>query len=458
MGGGRQSGGKGRRHSVIRYVVARGLLIMAIIFALGIAGTASLFNRASEEQELAERHLPALVTASRLFTNTTMLSALSTRLLTVDTRPEMLTLMDRIASRSAAVAAEIDALERLGLAPDKAERARQTHRELTAGNDALAVLTQRIMSVDGPAPADRLEDHLLRRERLIHRQELLSSEMTTLVSGLTRETELQVVAFQENAVRAGTMMTIALAGGGVLSVIAVFGIYIGLRRHVLDRLSTMTDALREWRHGRQPTFVADTRGDEISEMAVILQDLIGIVDRRTQELSAQAQTDMLTGMYNRRGFQDRAEAELARAVRYGTPLSVLVGDIDHFKAVNDTYGHGIGDDALRHVAALWRNVLRDMDVSGRLGGEEFAALLPHTALADARLVAERIRVDIADGALVVEGADPLVLTISIGVATLEHGEGLASLLGRGDSALYAAKRAGRNRVLTADAAAESQMC
>lgn len=458
MGGGRQDEGAIRRHSVFRYVVARGLVIMAIIFALGAAGTASLFSRASEERVLAERHLPALVTASRLFTNTTMLAALSTRLLTVDTRPEMLTLMDRIASRTTAVAAEIDALEGFGLAPEKADRARRTHGELAAGNSALAELTQQIMGVDGATPAGRLEDLLLRRERLIHRQELLSSEMTTLVSGLTRETELQVIAFQENAVRAGYVMTAALAGGGALSVIAVFGIYVGLRRHVLDRLSTMTDALREWRLGRQPILVADDHGDEISEMAGVLHDLIGIVDRRTQELSAQAQTDVLTGMYNRRGFQDRAEAELARAVRYGTPLSVLVGDIDHFKAVNDTYGHAIGDDALRHIAALWRNVLRDMDVSGRLGGEEFAALLPHTALADAKLVAERIRVDIANGALAVEGADPLVLTISIGVATLDHGEGLASLLGRADSALYAAKRAGRNRVLLADAAAESQVC
>ncbi len=458
MGGGLHGGGADRRHSVFRYVIARGLVIMAIIFALGVAGTASLFIRASEERVLAERHLPALVTASRLFTSTTMLAALSTRLLTVDTRPEMLTLMDRIASRSAAVAAEIEALEGLGLAPDKAERARRTHQELAAGNGALADLTRQIMAVNGAAPADRLDDLLLRRERLIHRQELLSSEMTTLVSGLTRETELQVIAFQENAFRASYMMTAALAGGGLLSVVAVFGIYIGLRRHVLDRLSTMTDALREWRHGRQPNLVADNRGDEISEMSGILHDLIGIVDRRTQELSAQAQTDVLTGMYNRRGFQDRAEAELTRAVRYGTPLSVLVGDIDHFKAVNDTYGHGIGDEALRHVAALWRDVLRDMDVSGRLGGEEFAALLPHTALADARLVAERIRVDIADALLAVEGFDPLVLTISIGVATLEPGEGLASLLGRADTALYAAKRAGRNRVLVADAASESQLC
>lgn len=435
------------RRSVFRYVLARGLVVLVIILGLGAMATGALFLRASEERVLAERHLPMLTTANRLYANSIVLASLSTRLLAVESRPELLTLVDRVTGRSAAVAADIDHLEALGLAPEKAARVRVIHGDLADGADVLADLTASILAGEG---GDAVDGLISRRNRLIQRQELISSELTTLVTGLARETELQVAAYQASALRTGYWLSAAVAGGAVASVIAVLAVYRGLRRHMLDRLRGVTEALREWRYGGRGVIEVDDRGDEISEMAAALRDLVASVDRRTEELATQAQTDMLTGMFNRRGFQKRAEVELARAGRYGTPLSVLVGDIDHFKRVNDTHGHAIGDAALRHVTALWQGALRDSDVSGRMGGEEFAALLPHTATAAAHVVAERIRGDVAISSIPLEDGETLHLTVSIGIATAAPGEGLASLLARADAALYAAKRGGRNRVVLAD--------
>ncbi|MGC2854310.1 diguanylate cyclase [Novispirillum sp. DQ9] len=448
------TGGEGRTErqgrwgrSVFRTVVARGLVVLAIILALGAIATASLYLRASEDRALSERHLPLFATASRLHANAATLAALSTRVLTVDNRPELATLADRLEAQAAAVAADIDRLEALGLGAEQTARARVIQGELADGADGLLRLTESILGGEGDA--ERL---MGRRDRLIQRQELISSEMITLVTGLSRETERRVVELQEGAVRSGHMLTVVVGIAAGVAVLAVLALYHGLRRHMLDRLLAVTQALRDWRHGGRGDIAVDDRGDEISEMAGALHDLIAAVDRRTQELATQAQTDMLTGMFNRRGFQDRAEAELARSGRYGTELSVLVGDIDHFKLVNDNHGHALGDVALRHVADLWRAVLRDSDVSGRLGGEEFAALLPHTSAAAARVVAERIRADIEGGDIALEDGGALILTISIGVATAMPGEGLGSLLARADTALYAAKRGGRNRVAVSDAA------
>ncbi|MFN3400251.1 MAG: GGDEF domain-containing protein, partial [Ferrovibrio sp.] len=137
----------------------------------------------------------------------------------------------------------------------------------------------------------------------------------------------------------------------------------------------------------------------------------------------------------------------------GLPLSLLLLDIDHFKLVNDQYGHAAGDTALRQFAAAVRRCLRREDVFGRLGGEEFCALLPSTAVEGAAQLAERIRQSVAN--LAVEaGGNRLSLKVSIGVASLgEHGGSWDELVNQADRAMYAAKRAGRNRVVTAGAPA-----
>ncbi|MDD1622942.1 MAG: diguanylate cyclase [Methylococcaceae bacterium] len=166
-----------------------------------------------------------------------------------------------------------------------------------------------------------------------------------------------------------------------------------------------------------------------------------------EELERQAHTDFLTELANRRYFMALAEVELARALRYRKPLSVLMFDIDHFKAVNDNHGHKTGDMVLQKLAAILRHTLREVDIIGRLGGEEFAVILPETGTDDAWEAAERLRLAIARTQMQSEAGELLNVTVSIGVATLaEVANDVETLLKQTDDALYVAKNNGRNQV------------
>lgn len=166
-----------------------------------------------------------------------------------------------------------------------------------------------------------------------------------------------------------------------------------------------------------------------------------------QELERQAHVDYLTGLANRRHFLELAELELARALRYEKHLSVLMIDIDHFKKVNDRHGHKAGDEALRRLSEVALKVVREVDLVGRLGGEEFAILLPETDGEKAVEVAERLRNSIAAIEIGLESGAAFHFTVSIGVASLtQESADIDALLSQADQALYEAKHAGRNRV------------
>jgi diguanylate cyclase (GGDEF)-like protein/PAS domain S-box-containing protein len=168
------------------------------------------------------------------------------------------------------------------------------------------------------------------------------------------------------------------------------------------------------------------------------------------ELKRQAHIDHLTGVSNRGYFMAQAELELNRAVRYDNPLSLYMLDIDFFKKVNDSYGHKIGDLVLVKLAEVCRQTLREVDIIGRVGGEEFVILLPETNLTEATEVAERLRESIAISRVPLEGGLPLHFTVSIGVTSLiSKDDNLDVLLNRADKALYKAKESGRNRVCIA---------
>ncbi len=169
--------------------------------------------------------------------------------------------------------------------------------------------------------------------------------------------------------------------------------------------------------------------------------------RLIKDLENLATTDGLTRLYNRRTFLQRAESEFERSRRYQRPLSVLMLDVDHFKNVNDSYGHETGDRVLRVLADACRKSLRQQDVIGRYGGEEFVAFLPETSSEIAQEVAERLRLSVA--ALGVASANGVVkVTVSIGVATAERGTAaVAQLINAADQAMYEAKQQGRNRVV-----------
>lgn len=162
-----------------------------------------------------------------------------------------------------------------------------------------------------------------------------------------------------------------------------------------------------------------------------------------------AEHDYLTGAWTRRAFSRLAERERARIGRGGGAPSVLVFDVDHFKSINDTHGHALGDQVLVDIVLRAGSVLRGIDACARLGGEEFAVLLPQTGHADARAAAERLRATLEGGAVRDAVGGLVRYTVSVGVATLDGGEPIASMMERADAALYAAKAAGRNRVCCA---------
>ena len=168
------------------------------------------------------------------------------------------------------------------------------------------------------------------------------------------------------------------------------------------------------------------------------------------QLLAQSRIDTKTGLLNASTWEREATAEIARAVRTGIPLALALVDIDHFKSVNDTYGHLVGDKALRAVTDALRSQLRGYDLAGRFGGEEFAILLPHAREVDALHIAERLRAHIAAMSIPVgdnpESGPSVRVTISVGVASLDGtSRELTDMLAAADAALYLAKDAGRNR-------------
>ncbi|WP_053081536.1 GGDEF domain-containing protein [Methylobacterium aquaticum] len=198
-------------------------------------------------------------------------------------------------------------------------------------------------------------------------------------------------------------------------------------------LNTMRDRLRR-SFDENAALMRDLR-----EMNATLQDRIA---ERTRDLETLAHTDLLTGLCNRRKL-DEALAEAAeRAGASGAPLSLILGDVDNFKSVNDRYGHKVGDQVLVAFAALLRDAVRPTDILGRWGGEEFMLLCPDADLATATAIAERLRQRAEATALPEVGPR----TCSFGVATLAPGESTDSLVARADAALYRCKRNGRNRV------------
>jgi diguanylate cyclase (GGDEF)-like protein len=223
--------------------------------------------------------------------------------------------------------------------------------------------------------------------------------------------------------------------------------------------------------GEAPLRIPLTASAQESDMAVVLHPPSGGFSRETVELARwlvsqaaialenaelhdvvqrQAMTDELTGLANRRRFMEALGAEIARAERFGSALTLVLADIDDFKRINDRFGHHVGDEALKRFAELLTGGLREIDVAGRLGGEEFGVLLPDTDLEGALLAAGRIRRAVEDSELVQSEAVRVRFTASLGVAGYE-GDSADRLLQRADAALYTAKSEGKNQVSVAGA-------
>lgn len=238
-------------------------------------------------------------------------------------------------------------------------------------------------------------------------------------------------------------------------------------RNDFEEVRTLTHALRRLVNGllhKEKELTAlnasleqrvEARTGQLRELNAKLRQEMNTRERLYQErrelvekLEASANTDPLTGISNRRYFFDAGELAVRRSARRDQPLAVIMFDVDHFKAINDSHGHGTGDQALRHLVALSRQALRDIDLLARIGGEEFAVVLEDAEESQAALVAERLRALVAAAPL--QAGDvrvPMSISVGVAVQSRQAPLGLDALLARADRALYQAKAGGRNRVV-----------
>jgi diguanylate cyclase (GGDEF)-like protein len=217
---------------------------------------------------------------------------------------------------------------------------------------------------------------------------------------------------------------------GAISIVACIGVAHGL---VLVSLSSQSGYVDRW---------VDVM-ISVSVVAAVVLMLTRRNDELLARLAGEARMDTLTGLLNRRGFDERASVELAHARREGHAIAVVSFDVDYFKRVNDEWGHEMGDRVLARLGAVLNSQSRDVDVVARIGGEEFVVLLPGTDSADADAFTQRIRRALAAA----DASELPTVRVSAGVASAIAPENVEPLLHRADSALYAAKRAGRDRTV-----------
>lgn len=205
-----------------------------------------------------------------------------------------------------------------------------------------------------------------------------------------------------------------------------------------------------------------TASRKMEERSAELEDHLQATKRELNELQdnlakahTEARTDGLTGLNNRKAFDEAIEREMAGARTSGKPLCLIVGDIDHFKKFNDTFGHRTGDQVLRLVASCLKNGAAEGHIAARYGGEEFAVIMPATDLATAEVIANRIRETVMARELVKRSTGESLgrVTMSMGIGLFRPDDAAASLIERADQCLYQAKHAGRNRVIAEDAGA-----
>lgn len=222
-------------------------------------------------------------------------------------------------------------------------------------------------------------------------------------------------------------------------------------RSIVQPLSVLEKGVAHLGNGDFSHRINLTNQDELGQLAVAFNLMIGKLEENQTELKNLATLDELTGVYNRREFNNQLNNELERSRRYGHEFSLLLVDIDFFKKLNDTYGHQAGDEALRSIAVLLKQQFRALDRVSRYGGEEFIVILPETSNVTAYSVAERIRQLISTHALSIDENQTVNVTVSGGLATFpEDGVEAKSLIHCADQALYAAKYSGRNRIIVYD--------
>ncbi|WP_243362715.1 GGDEF domain-containing protein [Fundidesulfovibrio terrae] len=255
---------------------------------------------------------------------------------------------------------------------------------------------------------------------------------------------------EDQATRRFAIVVRTLVAAGAANILVAVSAALLAARRISRPIARLAECMDEQESDRPRCLLPDPSPAvrEVSVLYSAFRNLTGKLAASMAKLEDMAVTDQLTGLSNRRRLMDEGSKIMALCRRGGRPCSALMLDLDHFKAVNDTYGHAAGDAVLAHVAGVLRREVRESDVLARYGGEEFAVLAPDCDLEMLLHLAERLRAAVEEN-LVDIGTQPLAVTVSIGAAAASGDDrDLATVLARADKALYAAKTGGRNRVVS----------
>jgi len=223
------------------------------------------------------------------------------------------------------------------------------------------------------------------------------------------------------------------------------------------KVSSMDSGEADFMHQDASIFPVYDHEGVVQGACIAIQDVTAIAEAKllldrtmdqALDLEETSQRDGLTGLYNRKFFDEQITQEILSSRRYVWPLALAMIDIDHFKSVNDTFGHDGGDAVLRDISSQLRGMLRASDTLCRYGGEEFALILPHINQDSAAVLLERLRKAVEGMRVVLEDGKQVTVTMSVGLASLQDGMTPGQLLGNADKSLYAAKRAGRNCIVS----------
>lgn len=290
---------------------------------------------------------------------------------------------------------------------------------------------------------------------LVYKAETLSSRLVIAATDLFVKTQNEVDGRNTKVADIINKTSRLLAGAVAFTLLVSILMLLYINRSVIQRLTALRTAMTDHAQGGGgPIEIAGN--DEIGEMSSALSYFVGVIKNREDKLHAInadlsqahsnlekiAVTDRLTGLYNRAKLDEVFTSEIACVERLGNPFAIILADIDHFKLINDTHGHLVGDSVLNEFATILRRMTRGTDTAGRWGGEEFLVICPKVDLNDAFVLAERIRAAVAKHSFPVVGKK----TCSFGVASYRSGDTAETMVKRADEALYNAKQHGRDRV------------
>ena len=279
----------------------------------------------------------------------------------------------------------------------------------------------------------------------------LSDQAISVLQQLFDVAALEMAEEVEEAEQLCAIMIMLIIGGTSISALFILWLSRNLAKVIIKPICCLKDAANRVGKGDYSSCLSWTRHDEIGDLAHSFDDMTQYLEQAHNELKLLSRQDGLTEILNRREFDRMFPIELNRAVRYDHNLSLVFIDLDHFKEINDKYGHLTGDHVLQIFAKLVKSTIREIDQFARYGGEEFVLILYEADRDGAYVLAERIR-KLIEGANFGEVDDePVRVTVSIGIASLpKNGSTEKDLIESADKAVYQAKREGRNRVVCAD--------